>query len=78
VPAIALCKKRNAARVIVAAPVSGEKYIARLEQFADEIVILEKPEYFYAVGQVYTDFHQVTDHEVRDVLQQHEKTVYHF
>jgi putative phosphoribosyl transferase len=69
VPAIKLCKLRKAAKVIVAAPVS-DGYVSELDSLADEIVIAERPEHFYAVGQVYNDFHNLSDHEVISVLEE--------
>ena len=64
VPAIKLCRKRNAAVVIVAAPVSGTRYVSEIDELADEVVIVEQPEDFLAVGQVYEDFHHMADQEV--------------
>jgi putative phosphoribosyl transferase len=68
VPAIKLCKSRQAARVVVAAPVSGERYVSEINTQADEVIIVEKPAAFYAVGQVYEDFHHLSDEEVTDLL----------
>lgn len=64
VPAIKLCKSRKAAQVIVAAPVSGRKYVSDINELADEVVIAEQPYDFHAVGQVYKDFHHLSDEEV--------------
>jgi len=64
VPAITLCKRRKAAKVIIAAPVSGKRFVSEIHDLADEIVIVEQPEDFYAVGQVYNDFHHLSDEEV--------------
>jgi predicted phosphoribosyltransferase len=69
VPAIQLCKKRKAAMVIVAAPVSGEKYVSEIDELADEVIIAEQPETFLAVGQVYEDFHHLSDEEVIELLE---------
>jgi putative phosphoribosyl transferase len=68
VPAIKLCKSRKAARVIVAAPVSGRQYVAEINELADEVVIVQKPFFLDSVGQVYTDFHHLSDEEVVNVL----------
>jgi putative phosphoribosyl transferase len=68
VPAIKLCKHKGAAKVIVAAPVSGEDYVSEINELADEVVITEQPDEFYAVGQVYRDFHHMTDEEVIGLL----------
>jgi putative phosphoribosyl transferase len=68
VPAIKLCKHRKAAKVVVAAPVSGEGYVSEINDLADEVVIVEQPQLFYAVGQVYEDFHHLSDEEVIELL----------
>lgn len=73
VPAIKLCKAHHAARVVVAAPVSGEGYVAEINILADEVVIAEQPSDFYAVGQVYEDFHHLSDKEVTGLLLDYER-----
>jgi putative phosphoribosyl transferase len=72
VPAIKLCRLRKAAKVIVAAPVS-DGYVSEIDHLADEVVIVEQPKLFYAVGQVYEDFHHLSDEEVISVLEDFEK-----
>jgi putative phosphoribosyl transferase len=72
VPAIKLCKLRKAAKIIVAAPVS-DGYVSELDSLADEVVIAEQPEHFFAVGQVYEDFHHLSDEEVISVLEDFKK-----
>jgi putative phosphoribosyl transferase len=72
VPAIKLCKLRKPAKVIVAAPVS-DGYVSEIDSLADEVVVVEHPDHFYAVGQVYDDFHHLTDEEVTSVLEDFEK-----
>ncbi len=69
VPAIKLCKSRGAAKVVVAAPVSGQRYVSEINALADDVVIVDQPEEFYAVGQAYEDFHHLSDKEVTDVLE---------
>lgn len=68
VPAIKLCRTRKAARVVVAAPVSGRRYASEIDTLADEVCVAEQPDDFYAVGQVYEDFHHLSDKEVTDLL----------
>lgn len=74
VPAIKLCKSRKAAKVVVAAPVSGERYVSEINELADDVVIAEQPSEFYAVGQVYEDFHHLSDYEVIDFLDDFERS----
>ena len=68
VPAIKLCRNRKASRIVVAAPVSGKRYFHDVDMMADEVVIAEQPDMFYAVGQAYDDFHSVSDREVVERL----------
>lgn len=63
VPAIRFCKKMQAKKVIVAAPVSGKKINEDLYE-ADELLILHQSENFESVGEVYEDFTQLTDKDV--------------
>jgi predicted phosphoribosyltransferase len=73
VPAIQLCKKRGAAMVVVASPVSGEQYVSEIDNLADAVIIAEQPDMFYAVGQVYEDFHHLSDEEVIGLLENLER-----
>jgi predicted phosphoribosyltransferase len=71
VAAIRVCRDLGAGRVIVATPVAPVEAIRWLGQVADEVVVLESPEPFYAVGQAYVDFGQTTDSEVISILDAH-------
>jgi putative phosphoribosyl transferase len=55
-------------RLIIAVPVGSSEACNRLRREVDECVCLAVPEPFFAVGEWYTDFRQVTDDEVRDIL----------
>ena len=70
--AIKAAKGRGVSRVILATPVAAPDTIERIKQEADEVVVLEKPAYFMAVGQFYADFPQVSDEEVVRLLEQRE------
>ncbi|OBH06753.1 phosphoribosyltransferase [Mycobacterium sp. E1747] len=54
--------------VVVAVPVGPRSTCRDLSIEADEVVCVTMPPGFEAVGQVYTDFHQVSDDEVRETL----------
>lgn len=56
------------ARLICAVPVAPPDTLARVAQMADEVVCLEAPANFQAVGQFYLHFPQVEDQEVVDIL----------
>jgi len=63
----------GAAHIIAAAPVGAADSVAALEEDADEVVVLETPAWFSAVGQWYEDFGQTTDEEVRALLAHNRK-----
>jgi putative phosphoribosyl transferase len=54
--------------IIVAVPVGPPSACRELAQEADDVVCVMMPPGFEAVGQVYDDFHQVSDDEVRELL----------
>lgn len=65
--AIRFLKRHGAKKIILAVPVASEEAVERVKREIrgiGEIVVLETPEYFQAVGQFYQDFKEVTDEEV--------------
>jgi len=56
------------AAVIVATPVAPAEAVAELSMEADRVVCLATPDPFFAIGQFYSDFDQVEDEEVRQLL----------
>jgi putative phosphoribosyl transferase len=62
--AVKSVRVRGASRVVVAAPVAPPEAVRQFESFVDEVVVLEAPTPFYAVGRFYVDFAQVSDDEV--------------
>jgi putative phosphoribosyl transferase len=67
--AIAALKQEHVAKLIVALPVGPPETIEVLRRMVDELICLETPLYFMAVGAHYGDFTQVTDEEVVKLLQ---------
>ncbi|MDI7246407.1 MAG: phosphoribosyltransferase [Bacillota bacterium] len=63
-------REENPARLVAAVPVAPPDSVERLEAEADEVVVLSRPTPFFAVGQFYEDFSQVSDEEVQDLLVQ--------
>lgn len=66
--AVELCRKRGAGKVVVAVPVAGEQSIRKFTRMADEVVVLESPEFFYAVAQVYEHWRDVSDEEALEIF----------
>jgi len=61
-------RARNPAKLICAVPVAPPDTLKKVAQMADEVVCLETPEFFMAVGQFYRNFAQVEDEEVIEIL----------
>ncbi len=61
-------RARNPRRLICAVPVAPPETLEKIAAMADEVVCLEAPEFFRAVGQFYTHFPQVEDDEVIALL----------
>lgn len=66
--AVRAVRAQDPARVVVAVPVGPPSACRELAKEADEVVCANMPPGFEAVGQVFADFHQVTDDEVREFL----------
>jgi predicted phosphoribosyltransferase len=56
------------ARLVCAVPVAAPDSLALVRPHCDEVVCLEAPPEFYAVGQFYREFRQVEDEEVVALL----------
>lgn len=56
-------------RVVLAVPVAPSETLAMLRPLVDDVICLVTPSPFFAVGAWYDDFAQVTDAEVRRLLQ---------
>ncbi len=69
IAAIEVLRELGAARIIVAVPVASRDAIARVGRMADEVICLETPAWFEAVGSHYANFGQITDEEVVTLLQ---------
>ncbi|MEI8406632.1 MULTISPECIES: phosphoribosyltransferase family protein [unclassified Kribbella] len=63
-----VARAQGAARVVVAVPVGAADALAAVREDAEEVVCLETPAWFAAVGQWYRHFPQTSDQEVCDLL----------
>lgn len=61
-------KNAGAARVVLAVPVAPPDTVDQLLTEADEVICVESPPHFGAVGQFYESFEQVTDERARSYL----------
>ena len=65
---IAMLRKKNPAKIIVAVPVLPYDTVSIFEKNADEFIYLIASSYFQGVGSLYEEFNQVDDEEVIRML----------
>jgi putative phosphoribosyl transferase len=66
--AVAALRRMHPAKIVVAVPVGAAATCESLQAVADEVICLNTPEQFFAVGQWYRYFEQTSDEEVRELL----------
>jgi len=66
--AVRVARERGAARVILAVPVAPPETVGTLRRDADDVVAVETPEPFFAIGGWYSDFSPTSDDEVLELL----------
>jgi predicted phosphoribosyltransferase len=66
--AIEEVRREKPKTIIVAAPVISSHTAQKMRQLVDEVIALQEPISFSAVGQYYEEFFQVTDDEVINIL----------
>jgi putative phosphoribosyl transferase len=62
--ALQVARALGARRVVLAVPVAPRETVTAMRSLADDVVCVESPPDFSAVGQWYRDFTQITDDEV--------------
>ena len=70
IAALHALRAKSPQKLICAVPVAPPDTLAKVEPYADEVVCLSAPEMFYAVGQFYQSFPQVSDAEVIALLKE--------
>jgi len=68
IAALHALRARGPARLVCAVPVASTEALAKVSAHADDVVCLDAPPFFQAVGQFYRDFRQVDDSEVIALL----------
>lgn len=71
--AIKMLSKKLCEKIIVAIPVAAQETIPKMKKIVDEVVCLEQPVAFFAIGQFYREFLPVEEEEVKRYLQEAEK-----
>lgn len=69
IAALRAVRAKKPAKLIVATAVASHEALQAIAKMVDEVVCLDVPENFYAVGQFFQEFTQVTDQEVMAVLE---------
>jgi predicted phosphoribosyltransferase len=64
-------RRLDPGRLVLAVPVAPPSVCQELRELADDVVCLQTPDPFLAVGYWYDDFEQTTDAEVRELLQRY-------
>src|SRR5690606_21071615 len=68
--ALVALKRRKPKSIVLAIPVAPASTLAALEPLVDDIVCLETPPFFYAIGAYYADFGQLSDEVVVRLLRE--------
>jgi predicted phosphoribosyltransferase len=68
IAALHALRAKQPKKLICAVPVAPSDTLEKIRPYADEVICLETPEMFYAVGQFYLSFDQVEDEEVIETL----------
>jgi len=68
IAALRALRHSRPARLVLAVPVAPAQAVPQLRAECDELVLLDTPEPFMAVGFFYEDFEQVTDEEAVNLL----------
>jgi len=66
--AVEVVRQQEPKKIVVAVPVTSRDSLKTLEEKADEVIYLDAPIMFFAVGQFYQDFPQTTDEEAKKLL----------
>lgn len=68
IAAVEYVRRAGASTVVLAVPVAARGAVERLRPMVDQLVAVEVPAYFSAVGQFYSRFGQTEDAEVAELL----------
>jgi len=68
IAALHAVRARQPERLVCAVPVAAPDSLGLVRPYCDEVVCLEAPPEFFAVGQFYREFRQVEDDEVIELL----------
>jgi putative phosphoribosyl transferase len=75
--AISALRELKPAGIVLAAPIAPASTCRRLRSKVDDLTCLDTPETFYAIGEFYEDFSQISDDEVTNLLQLNSELLAH-
>jgi putative phosphoribosyl transferase len=68
--AVQSVRSRVPAKLLTAVPTASAQAVQSVEEMVDQVICLDTPAPFYAVGNYYLNFGQTTDDEVRKLLRE--------
>ncbi|HSJ35483.1 MAG TPA: alpha/beta family hydrolase [Acidimicrobiia bacterium] len=69
--ACSVARAHGARRIVMTAPVAARQASRDLLAYADEVVCLDTPEHFGAIGVFYRDFSPTSDRQVKSILEEY-------
>ncbi|MGE5086385.1 MAG: phosphoribosyltransferase [Bacillota bacterium] len=67
-------RSQHPKKLVLAAGVVPESTSDKMRSLVDEFIVLQEPEYFYAVSQFFLEFKEVTDEDVVQILKNSKKS----
>ena len=71
IAAVHWIKKQEPKKLIIAIPVGPPEIIARLNQIAEKVIVLQAPPAFNTVSEFYDIFDQLSDEKVQEIMKKH-------
>lgn len=71
--AVKYIKSKNPRKIIVAVPHGAKDSVENIKKEVDEVIVVEIPEWYGAVGSFYQEFQQTTDEEVVALLKKNKE-----
>lgn len=68
--ALKALRRGKPAKLVLAVPVAPSDTVEKLRREVEEIICLQTPKPFYAIGAFYRDFEQISDEDVVEILAQ--------
>ena len=63
--------EQHCKQLVIAVPVAPDEILVQLKQVAEEVIVLDTPDPFIAIGRFYEDFDQVSDNQVKEIMKKY-------